>query len=499
MSSPLRTRDAAEAAGPGAPLPRNTPAAEGVDARGIKRFLDAVEASPALQPRSLAILRHGRVIASGCWAPYRADGPYMIYSLSKSLTSTALGLAVDEGLLRLDDRVVGFFPELDVDDPRTRSMRVRDLAAMSTGHRAEMWRAAFEADPVEPVRGFLRLPPDQDPGTLFAYNQPATYTLATILQRVTGSTLTEYLRPRLLEPIGAGAVSWQQYPAGRDVGFLGAFTTSDTILRLGALYLQRGLWGGRRVLPESWVAQATSRQVSTENEPHPDWRQGYGFGFWMSRHGFRGDGAYGQYSLVLPEQNAVVAYTGATVEMQSVLNLAWRHLLPAFDGAGSQSDDDELMRRLETLSLPPVAAEPGAPTGPQRWSATFAAAEGRCAAQHSLTGIEVVGGDEPEVVLREAGTSLRLRLGQGRWIVSDPSAGSGEPAVPVAVSGGPADAATLRFEALFLETPHRLVVTCNRNTGTFDATWSTPPLQPLELRDLHAPRASKATPVEPRS
>lgn len=454
-------------------LPHSTPADQGVDARGIQSFLDAVEQAPALQPHSLIVLRHGQVVASGSWAPYRTDRPYMLYSMSKSFTATALGFAVDEGLLRLDDRVAEFFPEISLDDPGTRSMRVRDLAAMSTGHLSDRWRTAFEADPAEPVRGFLRLPPDRDPGTVFAYNQPATYTLAAILQRITGITLVDYLRPRLFDPLGIDDATWQEYPPGRNVGFVGLFVPPEAIARFGQLYLGRGMWDGRQILPEYWVSEATRPQVGTAGEPHPDWQQGYGFQFWMSRHGYRGDGAYGQFCLVLPDQNAVVAYTGATLEMQSVLDLAWQHLLPAFDGKVSRTADTELARRLETLALPTVSAAPG-PTG---YSQSFAPAGGRCAAQPSLTGIEVPP-DEPGIVLREAESALRLRFGRGSWAVSG----------PIAASGGWVGTATLRFDVIFLETPHRLHITCDRSTGTFDASWATPPLQPLTLHELHAPR-----------
>lgn len=451
-------------------LPRSTPAAQGVDARGIHRFVDAVEHAPTLQPHSLMVLRHGRLIASGAWAPYRTDRPYLLYSLSKSFTASALGFALAEGRLRLDDRVVDFFPELTVGDPRTVSMRVRHLAAMSTGHRSDMWRPAFEADPGEPVHGFLRLPPEQDPGTVFTYNQPATYTLATILQRITGARLVDYLRPRLFEPLGVEVSAWQQYPAGRDLGFTGLFATTDTIARFGELYLRRGVWNGRRILPESWVSTATGRQVATTGEPHPDWQQGYGFQFWMSRHGYRGDGAYGQYCLVLPDQDAVIAYTGATVDMQTVLDLAWQHLVPAFGASGSPSVDAELANRLEALALPPLPAPQPLHSG------AFAPSGGHCAAQPSLTGVEVA--DRNTVVLREADTALRLPLGLGSWAVSEDH--------PVAVSAGTAGAATLRIDALFLETPHRLQISCDLDAGTFDATWATLPLQPLHLADLRA-------------
>ena len=254
---------------------------------------------------SLMIIRHGDVVAEGWWSPYAEKRVHLLYSLSKSFTSTAAAFAIAEGLLDLDATMLSYFPEFDseITDPHSRSMLVRHVAAMASGHLEETVERAFALDPVEPVRGFLLIPPDREPGSVFAYNQPCTYALAAIIQRLTGQTLTAYLRPRLLDPLGIGEVGWQQYPDGRDIGYSGLHATTDAIARLGLLYLQRGVWNGQRLLSEEWVAQATRVQVETEtpNQPNPDWRQGYGFQFWMSRHGYRGDGAYGQFCVVLPE------------------------------------------------------------------------------------------------------------------------------------------------------------------------------------------------------
>jgi CubicO group peptidase (beta-lactamase class C family) len=287
-------------------LPRASAESQGVDPAGIDAFLDTLEAASDVEPHSLMVLRHGQVLAQGWWAPYEREQPHLLYSLSKSFASTALGLAVGEGLVDLDATVLSYFPELDADitDPRSRSMRVRHVAAMASGHLSETLERALTNDPVDLVRGFLLVPPDREPGTVFAYNQPCTYTLAAIVQRLSGQTLVDYLRPRLFDPLGIGQVGWQQHPVGRDLGFTGLHATTDAIARLGLLYLQRGVWNGTRLLSEAWVAEATSVQVANPDESNPDWRQGYGFQFWMARHGFRGDGAYGQFCIVLPEQRS---------------------------------------------------------------------------------------------------------------------------------------------------------------------------------------------------
>ncbi|WAP54529.1 serine hydrolase domain-containing protein [Streptomyces sp. S465] len=478
------------------PLPTSTPAAEGVDARGVHAFLDAVEGAPDIEPHSLMILRHGRLIASGWWAPYTAERPHLLYSLSKSFTSTAAGLAAAEGLLNLDDPVVSYFPEFEAEitDPGSRAMLVRHVAAMASGHTEETLERAFGGDPEEPVRGFLLVPPDRAPGTVFAYNQPATYTLAAIVQRVTGQSLTEYLRPRLFDPLGIGETAWLQVPAGRDLGFSGLFATTDAIARLGLLYLRGGEWAGERLLPASWVAEATRVQTPTEGGmgegTAPDWRRGYGFQFWMSEHGYRGDGAYGQFCVVLPEHDVVIATTADTVQMQALLDAMWEHLLPAFGDApliGREDEDAALERRLSRLALPPLAAKPAPLTDPAAWSgAEFAPAGGACADQPTLTGVTVA----------EDGTggwSLALAEGASRLEVGFDGAGwrtdtAPDAPVPTAVSGGWTDPDTLTVDVAFLETPHHLVVTCSLADRAFTARWRTVPLHKGPLRSLRAPR-----------
>ncbi|MDH6572508.1 CubicO group peptidase (beta-lactamase class C family) [Streptomyces sp. SAI-117] len=472
-------------------LPTSTPAAQGVDASGVAAFLDALEADPHLEPHSLMLLRHGQVVASGWWAPYAPDRLQLLYSLSKSFTATAAGFAVAEGLIRLDDPVISYFPEFEAEitDPRSRAMLVRHVASMASGHAEETLDRARALDRDELVRGFLLVPPDKDPGTVFAYNQPATYTLAAIVQRVTGERLTEYLRPRLFEPLGIGEAAWIADRRGRELGFSGLHATTDAIARLGELYLRGGVWQGERLLPESWVAEATRVQIAHETATvngWADWQQGYGFQFWMARHGYRGDGAYGQFCVVLPEQDAVLAITSETVDMQRVLDLAWEHLLPAFGAGplpGGGAADAALADRLARLALPPAEGKPVPAGRAEDWNTSFTPHGGTCADRPALTGIEVEPGGR--VVLVDDGDRLEVRFGAGEsgWTVVD------EP-VPVAVSGGWTDTETLALDMAFLETPHHLLVTCSLGDRTFTARWRTQPLHGGPLRRMRAPRSA---------
>ena len=472
-------------------LPRSSPGAEGVDPAGLSAFLDAVDAADDIELHSLMVLRHGRVIAEGWWSPYSPDRAHLLYSLSKSFTATAAGLAVAEGLLDLDAPVVSYFDEFaDVTDPRSRRMLVRHLAAMASGHRAETWDRALRRDPDEPVRGFLLTPPDEEPGSIFAYNQPCTYTLAAIIQKVTGLTLVDYLTPRLFAPLGIERYGWLQHPRGRDLGFSGLHTTTTAIAHLGQLYLQRGRWNGRRLLGEEWIADATRSHVDNPDEPNPDWRQGYGFQFWMSRHGYRGDGAYGQFCLVLPEQDLVLAITADTPNMQGVLDAVWTHVVPAVgmppvDAGPLSTADRHLAERLARAALPPVVAA-SEPDDHVAWAgAEFIPTPGPADAPDTLTGLRL---DRTEagwtVELIEAGGRLRAGLGTGAWQVSDRD----PDAAPLAVSGGWTAAGRFRADVIFLETPHRLRL--DAADGAFTARWRTVPLHAVPLSLFRVPRPS---------
>jgi CubicO group peptidase (beta-lactamase class C family) len=461
-------------------LPADRPSAEGVDARGIAAFLDALEAHPDVEPHGLMILRHGRVVAQGWWTPRRQDRISLLYSLSKTFTSTALGFAVDEGLLSMDDLVIDHFPEFADEVPgRSRTIRIRHLAAMASGHTQDMGDIAVETDPAEPVRGFLLHEPEEEPGTWFQYNQPCTYTIAAIIQRKAGTTLLEYLRPRVLDPIGIGPVAWQEYPAGRNIGYSGLHATTDAVARLGLLHLQDGVWDGRQVLPEGWAAEVRTKRVDNPREPEVDWRQGYGYQVWIARHGYRGDGAFGQFCLILPEQDVVVALNSAEVDMQAVLNMVWEHLLPAFDGpAAPEAEEDALAERLGSLALPV----------PERTGAAPADADGPYAP--ASFGVELpapasvtLQGD----VLRidDGAAVFAVPVGRAGWTTVDAE----EDAPPVAVASGWHDGG-LEVDLHFLETPHRLALTL-RPDRTFTAHWE--PMAPLgstptPLSAMRAPR-----------
>ena len=312
------------------PLPRGTPEAQGLSSAAVRDFVAAADKIDTLH--SFMLVRHGHVVADGYWKPESADKPHVLNSVSKSFTATAVGLAVADGKLKLDDPVLKFFPDEAPADPSAnlKAMTVRDLLTMTCGHDDEI--KYDRAGPT--VKAFLAHPVPHAPGTHFQYNTAGTYALSAIVTKVTGQTTRDYLQPRLFAPLGIDAPRWDASPEGYSLGGYGLFLRTEDVAKLGQLYLQKGKWADQQLVPANWVEAATSKQVENKDEGHAkigvDWTQGYGFQFWRCRHNaYRGDGAGGQFCLVMPDQDAVVAITADTGNMQGELNAVWDHLLPA--------------------------------------------------------------------------------------------------------------------------------------------------------------------------
>jgi CubicO group peptidase (beta-lactamase class C family) len=443
-------------------LLRSTPEEQGVSSTGVRKFVMEVDRK-IHEMHSFMLLRHGAVVAEGWWAPYSAERVHMLYSLTKSFTSTAVGLAAAEGKLSVDDKVLAFFPEQAPakTDGNLKAMRVRHLLTMSTGHTEDTTGRMVMRSDRDWVKGFLALPVEHEPGAPFVYNSGASYMLSAIVQKVTGMKLEDYLRPRLFAPLGIEKLNWETCPKGISIGGWGLSISTEAIARFGQLYLQKGLWDGKRILPEAWVEAATTKQVSNDGESNPDWKQGYGYQFWRCRHGaYRGDGAFGQYCIVLPEQEAVLAVTSAVDDMQSVLNLVWEHLLPAFGKAKLGADpaaQKALSKKCSSLALKPPAglSQPAFASQVSGKTFTFEPnAQKIKSMQFDFKGSECI------LKVKAGRRNYRLTCREGAWL-EGVAPTFGYPAVPVVTSGvwkgGDAYQVVLRY----IETPATQTMTCH--------------------------------------
>jgi CubicO group peptidase (beta-lactamase class C family) len=433
----------------GADLPRSSPEAQGIPSPAILSFIEAAE-NDIDSMHSFMLLRHGCVVAEGWWSPYNAESPHSLYSLSKSFTSTAVGLAISEGKLSLDDQVLKFFPEDAPSEPsgNLKAMRVSDLLRMSTGHQTEPPRP-----PDQPwTKAFLAHPVPFKPGTHFLYNTSGTYMLSAIVQKATGQTVLDYLRPCLFEPLGIEHPTWEASPQGISAGGYGLSIRTEDIACFGQLYLQKGKWQGKQLVPEAWVAAATARQTSNGSNPESDWDQGYGYQFWRCRYGiYRGDGAFGQYCIVLPEQDAVIAVTSGVKDMQAVLNLIWNELLPAMKPSPLPADDAaarKLEHTLKSLSLPtPEGSGPVVKVSGKKY--IFAANNRKLEA---IT-LENNAKDGPvTLIARCDGVERHITCGRGSWQKGRIAWGQ-LPEQPVAASGAWTANDTFTAKLCFYETP----------------------------------------------
>lgn len=442
-------------------LPRSTPEAQGISSAAIQGFVDAVEQQvDALH--SFMLVRHGQVVAEGWWAPYGPEHQHILFSLSKSFTSTAIGLAVAEGRLTVEDRVVSFFPEdlpADVSE-NLAAMRVHDLLAMATGHTEDTTPYLHQAADGNWAKAFLARPVERTPGTHFVYNSGATYMLSAIIQKVTGQKLIDYLQPRLFQPLGIENPWWESCPRGINVGGWGLNVRTEDIARFGQMYLQKGVWQGQQLVPQAWVEAATSRQVANDSQTNIDWRQGYGYQFWRCQHGaYRGDGAFGQYCIVMPEQDAVLAITSGLGDMQIPLNLVWEHLLPAFGSAAlpeNKSAQQTLANKLASLALPLVQGAPSssmaAKISGQRYH--FDPNERKVAA---FTLVST--GDKCQFTLEDEYGAHEVPVGTGVW-QKGVAALERRGVLPIATSGAWAADDTYVIKAYFYTTPFSPTITC---------------------------------------
>lgn len=421
-------------------LKRSNPEAEGIDSTAVLNFLHALEQHPdhplnAMQ--GFMLLRHGKVVAEGWWQPYAPPLPHQLYSLSKSFTASAIGLAVAEGLLTVDDPVLKFFPDDAPANPseNLKAMRVRHLLSMNTGHHEDTTLRVFqngrsfnllsmtmhgqtnESRDDNWPRRFLSLPIQHEPGTWFVYNTAATYMLSAIITKLTGESLLDYLRPRLFEPLGIKNPTWDTDPRGISIGGSGLHITLENIAHFGQMYLQQGMWQDQRILPAAWVAEATQATSDNSNvEVNPDWTVGYGYQFWHCRPGgYRGDGAFGQYCIILPEQEVVLAMIGGVRDMQTILNKVWEHLLPDLQPAPLPANPPAyaaLCNKLANLSLPLAVGQPSSPLAKEYSGKTYQVADDEL----RLKSIALEFGDaQSKLLVSDARGDHIIQIGHGVW------------------------------------------------------------------------------------
>ena len=313
--------------------------------KAARKYMDAI-AKEGQDIHSIMVLKDGKVVYQNWMSEGKEDVPHILNSVSKTFTSMAVGLAVSEGLVSLDEKIVDIFPEHCPENPSEflKEINVEHLLTMTCGHSTDPTYASRTNMEVSWIKLFMEHPVTHKPGTLFCYNSLGTYVLSAIIQKRTGEKLVSYLFPRLFRPLGINNVTWQECPQGINTGGWGLYLKTEDLAKMGLMILQKGQFNGKQVVPAEWIEAASAVQVpcvpaglNSEDAKklekfakESDWLQGYGYQMWRCRHNcFRADGANGQYILIIPDKNAVVVTTAHVQDMQAELNLIWKHIYPA--------------------------------------------------------------------------------------------------------------------------------------------------------------------------
>ncbi len=326
-------------------LPRTNASPEVVAA--VDSFVNATQTHPvapdSITLHSIMILKHGEVVFEKWFNGHSAETPHPMFSVSKTFTATAVGLAINEGKLNLTDPVIKFFPDkLPAEQSdNLKAMTVRDLLTMTCGHDEELNNAG--RDSLDWVQGFLAWPVKHKPGEYYLYNSLGTYMLSAIVQKVTGEKVIDYLDTRLFQPLHIARPEWDESPQGINCGGWGLSLKTEDMAKMGQLFLQQGKWNGKQIVPAEWFKEMSSYQVPSApsgtrfediekaglNKDNNEWVQGYGYQMWICRHNaFRADGYAGQYIFVFPERDAVLVLTTASTLYQPYMDLIWEYLLP---------------------------------------------------------------------------------------------------------------------------------------------------------------------------
>lgn len=347
----------------GKPLPRTEPSPE--LAQAIQTWENEVEASLS-KPEMLQVIMHnimvlkdGKVVFEKNLDPeWPADRPQHIFSASKTFTALAAGLAVDDGLITVEDKVIDYFPDKLPEEvcDKLRNLRIKDLLTMQCGHETDpTWAtmAAYDSttmeitlrDSVDLAKAFLNHPFIHEPGTYFCYNSLCTYMVSAIVQRVEGKTILELLDERIFAPLSIPTPEWDKDEDGVCVGGWGLHLRIEDMAKFGQLLLQKGKWNGKQLVSEEWIEEQTRKHINNypngltaEQLDAPpllplsrnDWVAGYGYQTWRNTvGGYRADGAWGQMIVVLPEHNAVIAGQANLKNHLAELWSYWDYILPA--------------------------------------------------------------------------------------------------------------------------------------------------------------------------
>lgn len=333
-------------------LARASPESRGVKSQDILGFLREAE-DLGVKFNSFMLYRQGAVISEGWWYPYKAELPHIMHSATKSFTGAAVGMAIQEGYFSITDKVLSFFPEDAPDEPsdNLKAMTVEHLLTQTSGHTTGLSGGSWRSIKSSWIKEFFKVPVTKPPGTHFQYSSATSYMLSAIVQRTTGQSTVDFLRARMLQPMGIRGLRWQVGPDGVNPGGNGISCCTSDLLKLAILFLNQGKWNGRQLLAKSFALDSCKSQFGNE----------YGYQWWMGDYpgSYYAYGLFGQFAVIIPEYDAILVTTASEPWGEELLrSVIWRCLPAMFTSTTphtqSDGDGDELKNYLSHRRvLPP--------------------------------------------------------------------------------------------------------------------------------------------------
>ena len=338
-----------------------TPESVGVKSAALKTFIDEIN-EKKLGLQSFTVVRHDKVCAQGFFKPYSKEYPHVLYSMSKSFTSTAVGFAVADGLLSVDDKIYKFFPEYkNAKLPPNNKLTVEMLLTMRSD---KLITFLDEKNKHDWIKQYFDAPFFAPPNTKFNYISENTFMLSAIVSRVTGKSIADYLYEKLFEPLGIEKPFWETDGNGYCAGGWGLYMKSEDIAKCFLPYIHGGKWiDGTQLIPAEWVKTATAKHTDSVHDGFIDNMCGYGYQFWRNpvSNSFRADGLFGQRCFMFPNYDALVVLNCGESEDYKVMKVFWKYFPECFQNDFLEEDEKAYASLVETIENCKVEDLPAKP------------------------------------------------------------------------------------------------------------------------------------------
>ncbi|MFA7636690.1 MAG: serine hydrolase [Monoglobales bacterium] len=312
-----------------------TPESCGVSSIDLIKFIEGMEDMPEIkETHGFMLIRHGKLLTEGWFAPYTEDMPHTLFSDTKTFVQLAVGFMVKEGLCTIEDKISDYFPDKlsDKVSEHNRNLKTKHLLMMATGHKGQQIHKTgdFNDMSVDKVKEFFETDNYIEAGVEFQYDNIATYVLSNLVSRLTGFNVAEYLKPRFLDPLDITVDYYSHDSNNVCIGYSGFRIKLEALAKVGQFLLNGGTWEGAQLLPKEWCEQAMAKHTDGIGPCGDDWNQGYCWHMWRGRYNTaRLCGAYGQMCVIIPDRDMIFATnSGANFnKLQSILDNFYENVL----------------------------------------------------------------------------------------------------------------------------------------------------------------------------